>query len=307
MSILFRTGLLFCIISLVWLTPVDAPGSLPPKERDLLADYRMLETRLNQNYFGIPLHIESYEGNDLLEVKVYGVLDHSFEKLRHIFEQPSNWCEIVPLHSSIGFCTYSEGGRGPLLTFYGGKKAKRPEDAYNLKYRYNGSAEKAGYFAASLTADEGPLNTSDHRIEVELVPLSRGKTLIRFSCSYRYGRLAQVAMKSYFATVGRNKIGFSPAGSDRRGNPVFVGGMIGAIERNAMRSYLAILAYMETFHISGEQRLDKRLNRWYDLTEKYRRQLYEVERNEYLEMKKRGYRTQLQLQSRISAEAEKKK
>lgn len=306
MTIIFRITLILSIISLVWLAPVDAPGSLPPKGKDLLADYHILKTRLNSNYFGLPLHVENYEGNDILAVKVYGVLDHSFEKVKQVFEGSSSWCEIVPLHSNIGFCTYSKDDGLSFLTFYGGKKAKRPEDLYRLKYRLKDPVSRTGYFAVSLSADEGPLKTKDHIIEIELAPLPNGKTFIRFSCSYRYGLLVQVAMKSYFATLGRGKIGFSHAGSDMRGNPVFVGGMAGAIERNAMRSYLAIVAYMDTLHLSGSQNLEKRLNRWYDLTERYREQLHEIERTDYIETKKRGYRTQLQLQSRISAEAGKK-
>jgi hypothetical protein len=302
MFFLFRIFISLSVFYFIWLTPFDAAGSLPPQVRDLVADYRNLESRLSRNNSGMPLYIESHEGNDFLEVKVYGLLDHSFEKVERALKLPATWCEIVPLHSSVGLCIHGKNDDVSILTFYGGKKAKRPEDAYQMQYRYEKVVHRQEYFAASLSADEGPLNTKDHRIDIEATPLNQGKTLIRFTCSYRYGRLVQVAMKSYFATVGRSRIGFSSAGADRRGNPLYVGGMKGAIERNAMRSYLAVLAYLDTLDISGDHWLDQRLNRWYDLTEKYREQLYEAERNEYIERKKRGYRVQIRLQSRLSAE-----
>jgi len=306
MVLFFRISISLIVFSFIWLTPFDAPGSLPPQGINLITDYRKLESRLSRNHSGMPLYIESHEGNDFLEVKVYGILDHSFEEVEQALKLPAHWCEIVPLHSSISLCIHGKTDGVPILTFYGGKKAKRPEDAYQVKYSYNNSAKRPGYFAASFSADEGPLNTRDHRIYIEATPLNQGKTLIRFTCSYRYGRLVQIAMKSYFATVGRGKIGFSTSGSDKHGNPVYVGGIKGAIERNAMRSYMAILAYMDALHISDEHRLEQRLNRWYDLTDRYREQLFETERNDYIETKKRGYRTQLQLQSRLSAKAEKK-
>jgi hypothetical protein len=299
-------SILLIVFSFVWLTPVEAPGSLPPSGRDLAADYHKLESRLSLNPFGMPLYIESHEGADFLEVKVYGILDHSFEKIKHVFQLPGNWCDIVPMHTSIGICTHANTGGADFLTFYGGKSTKRPDNAYQVKYLYNPPVLTPGYFAVSLVANEGPLNTKDHRIELEATSLPHGKTLIRFSCSYSYGRVVQVAMRGYFATIGRSRIGFSISGSDRRGHPVYVGGMKGAIERNAMRSYISILAYMDTLHLSGEHSLDHRLNRWYDLTDRYRKQLFEVERDEYIETKKRGYSRQLQLQSSLSAKADKK-
>lgn len=298
MHVFLRTCFFLVAVHSVFLfAPPHTPASSPDGSASLLDTYRAVEAKLIQNHFGIPLHLESSEGKGLLHVEVYSVIDHPFEAVQSALEAPANWCDIVPLHTSIGICTYAKADGASLLTFYGGKKAvSRPEEAYQLRYRYRVRAARPGHFAALLAADEGPLNTRDHRLEIEAAPLQEGKTFMRFSCSYRYGRLAQVAMKGYFATVGRHKIGFSAAGADRQGNPVYVNGMKGAIERNAMRSYLAILAYMDTLRFSAEQRLDQRLNRWYDLSERYREQLHEVERGEYITNKKKGYKAQSALQ-----------
>jgi hypothetical protein len=51
-------------------------------------------------------------------------------------------------------------------------------------------------------------------------------------------------------------------------------GVKGARERNAVRYYLALLAYLDTLQFTAEQRFDKRINEWFNLTEKYPRQLY---------------------------------
>jgi hypothetical protein len=51
---------------------------------------------------------------------------------------------------------------------------------------------------------------------------------------------ARLLAAGYFATLGRDKIGFSTMGTDAQGRPMFVGGLAGAIERNVVRHFLAI-------------------------------------------------------------------
>ncbi len=55
-----------------------------------------------------------------------------------------------------------------------------------------------------------------------------------------------------------------------------VGGLRGAVESNVLRYYLAILAYMDTLKIPVEQRFEKRISQWYDLTARYKRQLFDA-------------------------------
>src|SRR3546814_16967541 len=58
--------------------------------------------------------------------------------------------------------------------------------------------------------------------------------------SYGYGVAGRMAMQAYLATAGSAKVGFTVTGKDGHGQPIHIGGMRGAIERNAMRYYLAI-------------------------------------------------------------------
>ena len=53
-------------------------------------------------------------------------------------------------------------------------------------------------------------------------------------------------MQGYLATIGRDKVGFSIVGSRADGQPVYVHGTRGVIERNTMRYYVAIEAYLST-------------------------------------------------------------
>jgi hypothetical protein len=69
---------------------------------------------------------------------------------------------------------------------------------------------------------------------------------------------------------------------------VYVEGVRGAIERGAMRHYLAIEAFLESLAAPPGERLEARLRDWYAAIERYPLQLREaIGRDEYVEMKRR--------------------
>jgi hypothetical protein len=74
--------------------------------------------------------------------------------------------------------------------------------------------------------------------------------------------------------------------------PQYIGGVRGMVERNTMRYYLAIEAYLGALAAPPAAQLERRLQAWFDATEKYPRQLRELDRAAYLEMKQREYRRQ---------------
>ena len=143
-----------------------------------------------------------------------------------------------------------------------------------------------------LDADEGPLGTRNYRIVLEAVPAEGGQTFIRFSYSYSYGMVGRLAMQSYLGTIGRNKVGFTVLGTDADGQPRYIGGMRGVVERNTMRYYLAIEAFLGALSAPPQARVEKSLNDWFAAIERYPRQLHEMERGDYLDMKRREYSRQ---------------
>ncbi|MDP3827951.1 MAG: hypothetical protein Q8Q74_15470, partial [Polaromonas sp.] len=76
------------------------------------------------------------------------------------------------------------------------------------------------------------------------------------------------------------------------GEKTYVDGLRGAVERNTMRYYLAIDAYMASLSAPPADQLEKRLQQWFDATERYPRQLHEIERTAYLTMKRSEHRRQ---------------
>jgi hypothetical protein len=115
---------------------------------------------------------------------------------------------------------------------------------------------------------------------------------VRLSYAYSHGVLASAAMRAYLGTLGRDKVGFTVTGRDSDGQPRHVGGMRGLVERNTMRYYLAIEAFLGSRSAAPGARTEKSLRDWFAAIEAYPRQLHEMERADYLAMKRREYSRQ---------------
>jgi hypothetical protein len=111
------------------------------------------------------------------------------------------------------------------------------------------------------------------------------------SYAYGYGFTARVAMQTYLATLGRDKVGFSVV-DHKDGKPVYIGGVLGLLERNTMRYYLAIDAYLGAYSLPPAEQAEKRIRDWYASTERYARQLHEMDQSDYLDMKRKELRAQ---------------
>ena len=85
-------------------------------------------------------------------------------------------------------------------------------------------------------------------------------------------------------------------GTDRNGKPVYIGGPRGAIERNAVRYYFAIQSFMDMLSYPGENRFSMSTIKWYDLTSRYRKQLFDLDKENYLTLKTKEHKNQVILQ-----------
>jgi hypothetical protein len=220
-----------------------------------------------------------------------------------VLKEPANWCDIVSLHPNVKACTYSSQPGDGQLTFYIGKKEyQAPEDSRPVVYHYRNVVQKKGYLDIILSAEEGPFGTKDHSMRFEALPLNGGKTFVHVSYEYSDSIALRLAGKAYFATLGRNKVGFTVTGMDRNDKPVYIGGPRGAVERNAVRYYFAIQSFMIALHSPENSLLSMRTSQWYDLTIRYRQQLFDLNRKDYLAFKATEHRNQLMLQRQIGTE-----
>ena len=201
-----------------------------------------------------------------------------------------HWCDILILHLNVKRCKANAGSKTIGLRV--GRKFDQPiEDAYELEFKYRVAANTPDYLQVLLSADEGPLSTKDYRIQVEAIPVDDKKSVIHMSYAYGYGFAARIAMQTYLATIGRDKVGFSIV--DRKeGKPVYIGGVLGLLERNTMRYYLAIDAYLGAYALPPGEQAERRIREWYASTDRYATQLHEMEQADYLDMKRKEVRRQ---------------
>ncbi len=178
-----------------------------------------------------------------------------------------------------------EQGHSVLAVSIGKKYAQPIEDAYGIAFSYRLDTMAANYLAVSLGAEKGPLSTRDYVIRLEAIPLGNDRTFIHLGYAYGYGWAGRLAMKTYLATIASDKVGFTVIGRLDNGQPDYIGGMRGVAERNTMRYYLAIDAYLDALATPAPLQLKQRLNSWFAGTERYYRQLHEVSRADYIDMK----------------------
>lgn len=90
---------------------------------------------------------------------------------------------------------------------------------------------------------------------------------------------------SYTRATLLAKMGFTVLGQKADGQPDHVRGERGSLERNAMRSYLCLIASLCARTGSLQEQLDARQRAWFALTERYANQLHELDLQDYLDEK----------------------
>jgi hypothetical protein len=256
----------------------------------LLARYAELSDKLENNPFHKPLYLESGEDSGEVKGTLYAVVGEPFPAVQSALKEPSHWCDILILHLNTKYCRASLAGAWAVLKVNIGRKAEQPiAQSVRVQFSYRVIAAARDRLAVVLEAAKGPFGTRNYSILLEAVPLPGEKTFVRLAYSYAYGTAANLAMRAYLATAGSKKVGFTVTGTRSDGQVDYVGGLRGMVERNTMRYYLAIEAYLGALSTPPAAQLEKRLQDWYVETERYPRQLHEIEKNDYLEMKRREY------------------
>jgi len=290
---------LFLLAAAIGFSAASASSAEKPLKGEdiLLAAYHRNMARLERNSFGLPLFLESFERDDRVHVDVYGIFDYPFSSVADVLKVPANWCDIVSLHLNVKACTYRELPGAWVLTLYIGRKVYQPpEDTRQVIFHYRNVVRQQEYLDIILSADAGPFGTKDHRMRFEAVPLEGGRTFVHVSYAYSDSVALRLAAKVYFVTLGRDKVGFTMTGTDRNHDPVYIGGPRGSIERNAVRYYFAIQSFMNTLRYPEKNRFSIRISEWYDLTTRHRKQLYELDKKDYLTFKTKEHMNQLILQ-----------
>jgi hypothetical protein len=288
---LVRVGLALLVASV-------GANALADDAASLRAKHRELREELRSNSFHQPIYIDSAEEGGTVRGDVYAVLQHPFAEFSNSMKDPSDWCAIMILPFNTKYCHAVENGAGSTLQVRIGRKFDQPvQDAYRLDFALRPVAATGDFFESRLDAKTGPVGTRDYKIIVSAVPIEGGRTFMHLNYSYGVGAAGRFAMQAYLSTAGSDKVGFTVTGKDANGQPMHIGGVRGAIERNAMRYFLAIDAHLASLSSPQAQRVEKKIQAWFNSTERYPRQLREMDRSTYVAMKRNEYeRAQTQIQ-----------
>ena len=269
------------------------PGALADAPTDpaaaLRARYLALNQQLENSSIQRGLYLESTDSSRAPRGDAYAVIEYPLATVAAAFASPANWCESLILHLNVQYCRASTSDGGPQLSAAVGKKTNQPlEDTHRINFIYKVAVSSADYTRVELSSREGPLGTGNYLIALELTSLDEQRSFMHLQYSYTQGLLTRWASSVYFSTRGRDKVGFTWI-HDEDDPPHLVRGIRGALERNTMRYYLAVEAYLQALGSPAPQRFESSLQRWFADTERFARQLREVKHDDYIAMKRGQY------------------
>ena len=249
--------------------------------------YTRLAPALAHNAFGQPLVLQSSESAKGLTGDIYTVVPYPFAAVSTGMKSAEHWCEVMILHINTKYCRAVAGPQGTRLRVNIGKKTPQAmAGTTRVEFQYSETRTLQNYFAITLTARQGPLGTSNYRIRLEAVELPDKQSFLHFTYAYSVGFAGRLAMQTYLATLGAGKVGFTRLAPGADGQTGYVAGVRGVVERNTMRYYLAIDSFLASQREPPAAQLEHRLQSWFSAVERYPRQLHEVDRPDYLTMKR---------------------
>ena len=271
------------------------------EEKQLIIDrYKSLQTKINENkdhFF-----IESSVTGGSATGEVYGVLPYSIQSLETVLTSTEHWCNATIIHINIKSCIIDRPDTGsPVITLYvADEDYTEPELAEKIQYRFKIHTDSPEYIHITLSATSGPLDSGSSSIDIKAVKLGGQSSLVSLDYSMHIGAFSRAILSTYLATLGRNKVGFTETTESTKTVPKYIGGIAGVMERNTMRYYFAFDAYLAALKEPDNKKFPAALNHWFNYTEKYRKQLYEIERPEYIKRKNKERQNQILLQAKTT-------
>jgi hypothetical protein len=246
-----------------------------------------LAPQLGQNQFNRPLVLESAEVTNRLKGEIFAIVDYPFSQVSVGLSDPNHWCEVMVLHINTKYCRAMGAPSAPVLRVNLGKKTfENLADTVRMEFDYRVTSLSSEYLEVKLSASDGPLGTKSYRIQLDAVALPEGKSFLHLTYSYDMNLSVRMATQAYLKTLGRDKVGFTVTGKGADGQPDYIGGIRGLVERNTMRYYLAIDAFLESARAPAASQLESRLQGWFSASQQYPRQLHEMDREAYVRMKR---------------------
>jgi len=253
---------------------------------------------------GLPVHARVSVAQNVVDCDILAVVARPAGQVMALLGSARGWCEFALLHHNVKACVEEAAAGGRRIVFHVGSKHYQPVEASRLlRYDLRVARGGSGLLSARLSPVPAPADGADGAALVEAVALDDGRTGVRVRFRETLGAGTRLLAAGYFATFGRDKVGFSTAGVDADGRPEYVGGLAGAIERNAVRHFLAVETVLEARAAGADVPVEQRLSRWFARAERHARQLREMDWAEYRDIKLREFAQSAELQRRLDAQS----
>lgn len=253
-------------------------ASTPASEAELKAKLDTLRPQLVASTFKHNMLLQSSDTTNGRKGDVFAIVDQPINVVSEALKDPTRWCEAMLLHVNNRECEVAKKPSGDTIMLKVVRKFDHPAtSAFSAPFDFRLIDSTPRHLEVGMVSASGPLGTSNYRISLEAVPVSQERSFLHFSYSYEESFLARTATQAYLSVFGNKKVGFTVVGRTADGKPEYIKGTRGLVERNAMRYFLAIDAYLATPNDRQAQR-----NAWYSATELYPQQLHETDRTAYL-------------------------
>lgn len=279
-----RPGLAVALVSLA-LWAHDAAGAADPaRQAALLAEHAALQASLADSPFGAPLLLRGTDpGAPLNSGAVLAELPRPLDSVAAVLRTAAGVCGMLLLQLNVRACQPTDGPDGRRLQLTAGPlHTTLPGLTSTLALQLQPQTDNPRHFSIMLTAPAGPLGSSDLQMRLEAVAVAPGTTYLHIDYRQTSGLAARLATQAYLATAGRDKVGFSRDETATEGPPRLVGGERGALERQVMRHYLALLVSTAPSSGAPAAQADARLRTWFAATERHATQLHEIDLAGYL-------------------------
>jgi len=259
----------------------------PATPQALRATHERLSPQLARSPFGRPVLLDSSETPDGLQGDVYAVVDHSIADISAALKTPAHWCDLLVLHINNRRCRLLQEPQGETLTLFVVRRYDHSiNDAFELSFAWRLLHSTPEQLSIELAATSGPLGTRNYLVRLDAVALDARRTFLHFAYGYEHNLMAKLATQAYLATFGADKVGFTVVGKTPDGAPEPIRGLRGLVERNSIRYFLTLDAYLAGLDAPVAQQSEHRQRHWYAAIEKYPRQLHEVDLATYLALKR---------------------
>jgi hypothetical protein len=242
--------------------------------------------------FAQPVHVSSEERRYSVSGSVHARVAHPFENLATALDTAAAWCEVLFLHPNVKACLPDDSSAAGALQLYVGRLEESIAEAERLDLLLRTTAMSDNYMAIRLEGARGPYAMRDFLLHLQAIPDDAEHSLISLRYSLAFGTTARLALRAYFAFGGRNRVGFTVESHGPDGQPQYVGGLPGMIERNVMHFYLGLSVYLDTLEVPEPERLAERLAAYFAAIDRYPRQLREQDEASYLAQKEQEHADQ---------------